>query len=487
MKKYRYLAFLVCFSMLFIQAQNDCEDNLKQVKALLERTSPFGNQDNMLALIEPCIAQGHAEAENYLGLFYLNGIGTDKDITKAFAHISSAAHKGYANAQYNLGRLYKYGEGCDLSFTKAIEWFEKATANGNQRAAYTLGYMYYKGFGVEQDYQKAVHWFNRSTDPMAQHFLGICYYLGYGVTANESRALEILLANSLTVNSKTLVTYIQAAQKKKNEAAVAEVMQATTATDSTYIAPEAITDINIETYNDPLTKEAITGEWTGKLVQYDWSGNSIVRIIPIAIDFKTTNNKVHITTIINHQKQEANALWQDGNLYVENDLTFTLDKLYSSNPNELSLDYTVFTLSLEKKELMGNTYLTGFVDTFINSWSEYGQPMDLILKPKGAEEVIDEAMIAALAAQEDQFIKLYPVPFNEQLTVQYQLETAENVYVELISLNGSNKIVILPTTQQQAGDYTYTIPVSSTLPEGLYVVRLIAGGQLYTRMIVKDN
>jgi hypothetical protein len=67
------------------------------------------------------------------------------------------------------------------------------------------------------------------------------------------------------------------------------------------------------------------------------------------------------------------------------------------------------------------------------------------------------------------------------------LDAAENVYVELISLNGTNKIMILPTTQQQAGDYTYTIPVNPTLPEGLYVVRIIAGNQLHTRLIIKDN
>ena len=67
------------------------------------------------------------------------------------------------------------------------------------------------------------------------------------------------------------------------------------------------------------------------------------------------------------------------------------------------------------------------------------------------------------------------------------MDAAENVYVELISLNGTNKIMILPTTQQQAGDYTYTIPVNPTLPEGLYVVRIIAGNQLHTRLIIKDN
>jgi hypothetical protein len=377
--------------------------------------------------------------------------------------------------------------GCELSFTKAIEWFEKATENGNQRAAYSLGYMYYKGYGASQDYRKAVHWFNKSTDVMAIHFLGLCYYLGYGVPADENKALELLLSNN-TLNSKTLARYIKAQQKEKNETTLIEVLDSTNASDSTYIQPEVISEIDVETYQEPLTKEAINGEWIGKLVQYDWSGKTIEQIIPISITFKTNDtNSLDVYTLIDGQEKSGTAQWQDGNLYVDSDLKFNLNRLYPDNPNELSLDYTVFTLGLQKKELMGSTYLTGTVDTFIESWTEYGQPISLVLRPKGFEDNLDIALLEALAAQEDQFIKLYPVPFDNSLTVQYQLETPSEVFVELVGLHNAAHINILPKTVQQIGEYTYTIPVDSNLPEGYYVVRLTAGNQLYTRLILKNN
>lgn len=486
MRTYLYLVLFGCVAGLGLQAQVDCEAKLKRVKRLLDRSSPFGNQNNMIALLEPCVELGHAEAENYLGMLYLNGIGTDVDVDKAYTHIANAAHKGYANAQYNLGRLYKYGTGCELSFTKAIDWFVKATANGNQRAAYTLGYMYYKGFGVPQSYAKAVYWFERSTDPMAQHFLGLCYYLGYGVPENGTKALEILLANP-TANSKTLIPYVEANLKGKQKAAVAAVMADNVVMDSAYIAPKAIRHLDEQMDVLPTAVEELDGQWSGKLVQYDWSGKHILRIMPMDLTLQTERNRVNVTTTINDTLQTATGIWKDGQVFINSGFTVTLDKLYSNTPKEFFLDYEVFSLGVETWVLDGTTYLSGYVDTFIGDWTEYGQPMRFIVMPKGSEGDIDEAMIAALAQQQEQFIKLYPIPFNTQLTIQYQLDTASSVYVELIRLNGSHKTVILPTTSQQAGDYTYTIPVEASLPQGLYVVRLRAGEQVYTRLILKDH
>ncbi|MFD0989790.1 hypothetical protein ACFQ1R_06765 [Mariniflexile jejuense] len=487
MKKFMYLFFHFSLVVFALNAQEDCEKNLEKANSILLKKSPFGQQNTLFALVEPCALQGDAKAENYLGMFYLNGIQTKKDINKAFYYISSAAHKAYPEAQYNLGRLYKYGMGCELSFAKAMEWFEKATENGSQRAAYTLGYMYFKGYGVTQDYQKAVYWFNQSTDVMAVHFLGLCYYLGYGVPADENKALEFLLNNN-TVNSKTLAKYIQAQQKEKNEVAIEATMQTNIEVDSTYIQPEVISEINIETYQETLTKEMVAGEWIGKLVQYDWSGKTIERIVPISINFDASGNTaIGIKASINGQEKTASAQWQDGNIYIDTNLSFAMDRLYPDNPNELSLDYTVFTLVLQQKELLGTTYLTGTVDTFIESWTEYGQPMSLVLRPKDSVDALDTEILEALAAQENQFIKLYPVPFNNSLTVQYQLETASEVFVELVGLHTAQHISILPNTTQQAGEYTYTIPIDSSLPEGYYVVRIIAGNQIYTRMIVKSN
>lgn len=489
MKPYYILAFGLCFSLLY--AQDVCEKNIKKAQSLIQNPSPFTEQAAIFNLIEPCALQGNAEAENYLGMLYLKGIGTEKDDIKAFKYISKSAKKNYDKAQYNLGRLYKYGSGCQLNFQKAMDWFETATANGNQRAAYSLGYMYYKGYGVEQNYTKAVYWFKRSEDPMAVHYLGLCYYLGYGVRANEDKALELLLNNPI-LNSKTLVDYIEKAQKETLKTKIEDDLQTTSAA-SNPINAEVVVETQNELKYEPyetLIFDDIKGAWSGKLVQYDWSGKHIQRILPIdiAIGINTITGAPQMTSTFEGQTLSSKAVWRDETLYLENPSdAVRLTKLFSSDPRQLTLDYNLFSIRLQIYEEQGVTYLLGALDSFIPEWTEYGEPMSLVLKPEGTVSEIDEKVLLALAAQEDQFIKLYPVPFNTQLTLQYHLETAANVFVELISLNGNDQIIIEPPTWQVAGDYNYSIPTTSSLPEGLYVVRIQAGNQLYTRMIIKNN
>lgn len=483
-------------SLCYLSAQNNCDVNLEKAKLLLKRQTPFGDQQRLFKLIEPCALEGHAEAENALGIFYANGMGIEKDTEKAYNLITTAAQKGYPEAQYNLGMLHKLGIGCSVNFKEAVTWFKKATANGNQKAAFALGYMHYKGHGIAQDYKQAIHWFNQSDDAMASHYLGICHYLGYGVPANDTKAVEYLSVNKNFINSKTLLNYVEAEQKAKLEVQLNNELTTTQPTDSTYIQGEVIVedavtfqDAEIENH-EALTQNDITGEWVGKLIEYDWSKTHIVRIAPIRLNLTAKNNKIQIESSIDNVKLDtATAQWKDQNLYIENDLNFTLNKFYSSNPNELSLTYRTFSIGLQKKTVLGKTYLTGTLDTFIEAWVEYGTPMRIVVRPKNEttlEDDTDIALLEALATQEDQFIKLYPVPFSTQLTVQYELDKPATVMVELVSLSG-HTIVLAPEQHQPAGEHLFTVPTPSSLLEGLYVVRLHAGDQLYTRMILKDN
>ncbi len=484
------LIFLILFAPSTVLVAQNCEKKIEQARYYLTGNTPFKNYTKAFNLLTPCANNGNVEAQNYLGMMYLNGIGVEKDEIEAFNYFITAAQNNYDVAQYNLGRMYKYGMGCDLSFIKAIEWFETAAENGNQKAAYSLGYMYYKGFGVAQNYQEAVSWFEKSSDVMAKHFLGMCYYLGYGVATDEDKALEILLSNP-TVNSKTLVSYIEQEQKQKVSSEVQNDLNSTDP-ESNLIQEEVVleTPNELEYYPlEPLELNEMEGVWKGKLVQYDWSGKHMRRIIPIslAIETESDSNNIFVNSQIENQEITSTAIWQDETLYFEDiTQTVTLNRLFPEHPDELTLDYNLYSTSLQKYEYQGITYLIGSLDSYIPKWKEYGKPMRLILKPEGAGD-IDEEILLALAEQENQFIKLYPVPFNNQLTVQYQLETADTVFVELVSLYGTQQIVILPTIFQEAGEYTYNIPVDSTLQEGLYVVRIIAGNQVHTRMIIKNE
>jgi len=487
MKK-NILLFLLLFSFsIFGFSQNSCEENLDKAKELLFENYPFNDGETIFELINSCSNKGNTEAESLLGLLYLNGIGTNVNEDLAFKHISNAANKGFATAQYNLGRMYKYGVGCDLNYETAIEWFEKASKNGNQRASYSLGYMYFKGLSVSQNYGKAIYWFEQSEDYMAKHYLGLSYYLGYGVEPNETKALELLLKNPIQ-NSKALVTYILNNRKQKIEADVNVVLEENeTESEKDLKLEKTATNNSLNSTSlQTVTKKEILGEWEGKFIQYDWSGKTIVRILPIELSLNSNNGKLEVVSSFEGEKKNSKAVWQDSNLYFKKPFNFTLDKLFSHDPKKLTLDYRLLSLDFKKQVVSTEPYLVVNVDTYIDEWKEYGRPSRIVLKRKDTASNLDEDVIATLPI-EDQFIKAYPVPFKDQLTVQYELKTAGIVHVELISIYGGKPIIIKSNEMQQPGDYKYAIATKHNLRSGLYVVRLTAGNQLYTRLIIKEN
>jgi hypothetical protein len=75
----------------------------------------------------------------------------------------------------------------------------------------------------------------------------------------------------------------------------------------------------------------------------------------------------------------------------------------------------------------------------------------------------------ALSIQEAQFIKLYPVPFREQLLIQYQLEESSNIQVEIISFDNSIRLV-LDSGNKQAG--AQTVHTTPAIKEGRYIIKI---------------
>ena len=66
---------------------------------------------------------------------YANAEGVSKDLAKARAWYEKAAVQGHAKAQNNLGVMYGLGQGVAKDLSKAREWFEKAATQNKDAAA----------------------------------------------------------------------------------------------------------------------------------------------------------------------------------------------------------------------------------------------------------------------------------------------------------------------------------------------------------------
>jgi len=68
------------------------------------------------------------------------------------------ADQGHAPAQEGLGLVYDLGRGVPQDYEEAARWYRKAADQGVATAQKHLGLAYYKGQGVPQDKAKAYFW-----------------------------------------------------------------------------------------------------------------------------------------------------------------------------------------------------------------------------------------------------------------------------------------------------------------------------------------
>jgi len=492
------LMLATCYASTAQVTSADCEQIIYQAVSLIKGNETIIKDETRgFNLLLPCADAGNAEAQFIIGSLYKSGLGIIKDENKAFQYIKKAALQDHLYATCELGVLYKDGIGCELNFDKAIQWFEKAEALGNSKGSYSIGYMYFKGLGsVEQNYRKAIEWFQKSNYPMAKHWLGICNYFGYGIPVNKDRALELWLDNPIS-NSKVILEHTQnypnllslgntkAGSLKATDFGADQINQTITAEN------QAISGIT--TQKAEVTKEQLTGEWQGKLIELDWANKRINRTFPATMSFgksKLVNGVGYQVTINESTSKSELGILLDNSLYLD-EATMALPRLYQDDRNKYNLDYDLLSFNtLEVKEINNIRYLIANVETKVKDWNEPGAPMLLVLGNTKAltdnGQEIDESLIEELTKlKDDSFIKLYPNPFKSDLLIQYELGEESTTSVEIYDFAGQFPQTIVSDTPQAVGKYLYHFD-GSNLPNGLYVVRVKANDVVYTKLIIKE-
>lgn len=140
--------------------------------------------------------KGDVESQYLLGIEYLYGGSSPKDIDQAKHWLILAAQQGHTEAQRNLGSLFAYELGSTPDYIEALKWFRLSVENGNTVAKVDLGYLYENGYGVEQDYSEAYKWYELGATEgnlIAMHNLGLLYANGRGTERSARRAYEWFL------------------------------------------------------------------------------------------------------------------------------------------------------------------------------------------------------------------------------------------------------------------------------------------------------
>jgi TPR repeat protein len=126
-----------------------------------------------------------------------NGPGRDARITQeqAFSMVQAEAEKGSADALITLGGFYAEGVGVQKNYSKARECYEKAAKLGAAEGVYNLGICWEIGMGSESDPARAAEYFRRAADMnLAQALFKMSVILdsGAGVKRDERASLDYM-------------------------------------------------------------------------------------------------------------------------------------------------------------------------------------------------------------------------------------------------------------------------------------------------------
>lgn len=127
--------------------------------------------------MEVIALSGNPEAQYHLGMFYNNGIGTSKNIEKAFEMFQKSSTGGDPLGSYKLGCYYSgQGEGVvEKDQNKAFKYKLIAAEAGYVRAQQDVAVKYFN----DNDIQKAILWWEKAANqgyPSAFYSLFAVYH-----------------------------------------------------------------------------------------------------------------------------------------------------------------------------------------------------------------------------------------------------------------------------------------------------------------------
>lgn len=169
-------------------------DSLSHVYRLGVKSWVAVDRERGLSYLKKAADLGFWQAENDLGLIYLNGEELPKDESLGAALLGKAAAKGIAVSEYHMAYCYLTGIGVEKNVSKGIGHYQKSWKHGNTRAAVELGLRYETGNEVRQNEKKAYQLYKKAAeagDGEAKGHAADCLWEGRGAKKDRKAAARL--------------------------------------------------------------------------------------------------------------------------------------------------------------------------------------------------------------------------------------------------------------------------------------------------------
>jgi TPR repeat protein len=438
-----------------------------------------------------------------LGNMYLTGTGIKQNDSLAMYYFHNAVERGSGMAAKRIaevnmrnGRWATYEEWYKLT-QEVIPWIEKAVGFGSSEGYYTLGHFYFKGFGVEQSYRMAVEYFGPAAEVghlKSCFMVGFCYLNGYGYERNldygkawmqyaadrgHRPAINLLDRMKKTDNSARLM--VNTDDKFNQKLEFPEELNNRTPQRFKQL-PNNVEKHKIHSDNSCAnTVTTISGCWSGKLITYEWSGETII-------------DEQEIDLSINESSGELYGSWKDyqNEIFIRASLQDTLWVFspYTAEEYKLGNQSVVLkfaTLNYECTE--DEEFLSGNLWRYSYQTTAFLPPSVMLLKKSDNQPAIttgnkdnNEDATSEEEVLDSKSIIVYPNPFSDLLNLQFTLNKPVELTVAVYSQMGS--VVHNRTKKYMQGDQAESLWL--VVSPGIYTLRISGEGVNYITQVIKN-
>jgi len=500
------LLLLLAGALCQAQESPDIKKSLLTAKLQLLQGSQTYNPEQAIATYKQLANLGNAEAMNALGLIYNKGISVAVNEEEGIQWLEKAATAGYAKAWFNLGVLLKDADN-PMDQTKALGYFEKAAKagytkayhewggmvmkgkgiaqdyplalnifkqgadKGNPAAIYSVGYMYYKGLGCTQDYTKAVQQFelgSQNGSLSAMYMLGLCYRNGYGVAIDTEKAKYWLNKSAKMGLKKSEIELscpeAENAQPNQIKTVSQVIPEVITITETE--APETFQKVK----QAPITTN-ISGNYSGHLLRYDWSGQNIISKTPLQIELAQEG-----TQLVGVWKEEAGDTVTFNAQILENAIVFKdskIDRIEHFYKDTVAA-YEFKEAKLQLLQTDESLFIVGNLALYNIKERENERPMYLILDKKQEKASEEKELFSSVV--------IYPNPVVTDFNLSFDLAKDVDATMSIYYITG-RELYHEQWNGLIAGKQTKTLALNA--PPGYYLLRLTYGTEVKTTLLIK--
>jgi TPR repeat protein len=428
------------------------------------------NEQEGVQWLEKAAATGYVKAWYNLGLL-LKETANPTDQTKALVYFEKAAKEGYAKAYNSWGGMVMKGNGTPQNYPLAFSIFKEGAEKGDPASIYSVGYMYYKGLGCAQDYSLAVQQFELGAQKgslSAMYMLGLCFRNGYGVAIDTEKA-KFWLSKSAALGLKKSETELADPE--------AENVQPNQIKTVSQIIPEIITITETEAPETfQKVKQAsittnISGNYTGHLLRYDWSGQNIISKTPLQIDL--TQDGTKLAGIWKEQAGDSvafNAQIQENAIVFEDSKIDRTEHFYK----DTVAAYQFKEAKLQLLQTDESLFIIGNLQLYNIKERENERPMYLILDKKQEKTATANEMFSSVV--------IYPNPVVSEFNLSFDLAKDIDATMSIYYITG-RELYREQWNGLTAGKQTKTLALNA--PPGYYLLRLTYGNEVKTTLLIK--